>query len=409
MIAFITIAAEICCYAYTWSLLRLLARSWWRTRELFGGLPLGATWQMLRFLRYSRNLYSETLSSMVVVISVICIWLPQRSNLPRPMIAVLLAMVAQSFFLLFKSLQPPAALFLTSSSPYAADLLVQINIALSPLRCVALLNPKRMHFMQRNALGDNLRTKNPHIWKSIIYRLIEMTPIIILDTRGESAPVMQEAFIMLAPERARKAVFITDENGRAPALEAHGIKPADYALTCVTEEELIPLLRDWTQSAYSLPQPISLRDARHSGSLTLESWETLPAILVIALFDFFDSEAVIKQAAASNQQLLQLWTPLSELEEKDLQWSLEFSWEFVHNPKLALMIFEESTRALIRIDFLLEIAAQVPRQVARGFRRPLTFEQLNQPEPIWSAVWDFLMDLAQQAKERSLQTRFVRH
>jgi hypothetical protein len=266
-----------------------------------------------------------------------------------------------------------------------------------------------MHFMQRNAMGENLRTKNPQVWKSIVYQLIEMTPIVILDTRGESKPILYEAFIMLDPKRAHKAVFITDDNRRAPALEAHGIHPADHALTCVTEEELVPLLWDRSESVFMPPESVSWRAARHDEVLTLESWDNLPSTLMINLVDGFDSEEVIRHALSSGRRLLQLLTPLSDLESQDAQWSLEFSWEFVHNRKLALMVFEESARALIRIDFLREVGHRLQRHAARGFSPPWTFEQLNQPEPIWSAVYDFLRELARLAEESGLQVRVVRH
>jgi hypothetical protein len=236
-----------------------------------------------------------------------------------------------------------------------------------------------------------------------------MTPIVILDTRGETPAVLQEAFILLDPKRAQKAVFITEDDGRAPALEAHGIHPADHALTCVTEDELIPLLWGRSESPVVPPQSVSWETAGHDEVLAPESWEVLPSVLVIVLLDGFDSKEVIRHALSSGKRLLQLVAPLSDLEPKDARWSVDFSWEFVHNRKLALMIFETSARALIRISFLREIGYRVPRQAARGLGPPWTFEKLNQPEPVWSAVYAFLQDLKLLAEEAGLQIRVVRH
>src|SRR5919106_1188756 len=185
--------AELACCIYTVQFLRLLIQSWWRTRQTFGGFSLGASWQLLRLMRHSRRIYWELLVSLLGIFWTLLVWFAFRAIWPRPMIAVFIALLTQSVFVLFKSLQPPVALFLAGSSQYAADLLVQINIAVSPLRCVALLDPQKMHFLQRNAMGENLRTKDPQLWKSIVYRLIEMTPIVILDTRGEAPAVLQEA------------------------------------------------------------------------------------------------------------------------------------------------------------------------------------------------------------------------
>jgi hypothetical protein len=404
-----SLIAELACYVYAIQFLRLLVQSWWRTRLVFGGFPLGASWQLLRLMRHSRRIYWELLASLLGIFWTLLVWFVFRAIWPRPMIAVFVLILTQSILVLFKSLQPPVALFLAGSSQYAADLLVQINIAVSPLRCVAFLDPKRMHFLQRNAMGENLRTKDPQLWKSIVYRLVEMTPIVVLDTRGESKGILQEAFIMIDPRRASKAVFITDNNGRAPALEAHGIHPANHALTCVTEDELIPLLRDRSESPVSTPQPVSWGTAGHDEVLVPENWEGLPSVLVIMLLDFFDSSEAIRHALSSGKGLLQLVAPCSDFEPQDIRWSMEFSWEFVHNRKLALMIFETSARALIRISFLREVGHRVPRRAARGLGPPWTFEKLNQPEPVWSAVCDFLGDLKRYAEEIGLQVRVVRH
>jgi len=401
--------AELVCYVYTARFLRLLIQSWWRTRLAFGGFPLGASWQLLRLMRHSRRIYWELLVSLLGIFGTLLIWSAFRSIWPRSMIAFFICLLTQGIFVLFKSLQPPIALFLAGSSQYAADLLVQINIAVSPLRCVALLDPQKMHFLQRNAMGENLRAKDPQLWKSIVYRLIEMTPIVILDTRSKSESILQEAFMMLDPRRAPKGVFITDDDGRAPALEAHGIHPADHALTCVTEDELIPLLRDRSDSPVVLPQTVSWGTAGDDEVLAPESWESLPSVLVIVLLDGFDSKEVIRHALSSGKRLLQLVAPLSDLEPQDARWSVDFSWEFVHNRKLALMIFETSARALIRITFLREVGYRVPRYAARGLGPPWTFEKLSQPEPVWSAVYDFLQDLKLLAEEAGLQIRVVRH
>jgi hypothetical protein len=401
-------AAQAVCYGFAGSLLLMLLRVCWTTVRFFGGLPVGAVSQMLRFTFHSQSLYRETLPALLGPAIAAGIWLPFGARLPRPMIAFLVATFAQSVFLLVRSLQPPVALFLGGSSPAAADLLVRINTVLWPLRCVALLDPVRMHFLQRNAVGDNLRTRDPRLWKSIVHGLIETTPIVVVDTRKASGPLAQEAFIVLAPAHAAKVAFITGEDRRAPALDVHRIDPRRHALTCVTEEELIPLLWDWTQTRHSLPQPLDGRTLRPR-ALEPENFENLPTVLAVILVDGFDSEGVVHEALASGRQLLHLSTPLSRFEQQDAQWLLELSWEFVHNPDLAVMIFDESARALIRISYLREVGNSLQQRRVQGLVPPFSFSQLDQPEPIWAAVRGFLMELAEQAKASGREVRYVRH
>src|SRR4051794_10154313 len=395
----VTLAALLFVYCYAAAFLLLLIRSWWATYLLYGSFSTSRVWFMIRLSHYTYVLYRQTIPC-VVSLAIIAAFL-YGSRLPAPAFGAGVAMAVIAVFLIGKSIQPPAALFLSSSSWSAADLLVEVNVALSPMRCIAFLDPKKMHFLQRNAIADNIRARDPKLWKSIVHQLVEMVPIIILDTRGDSRAVMQEAFIVLTPRYARKTIFILDDDGGAPALQVHGIDPKDHALACVTVDELAPLLFERRTN--------SPRRAQWKSKTPVhENWGNVPSIVVIALPEGFDSHHVIDLALTSGKQLLLLLTPLSDIEQEAARWTLDYSWEFVHDPRLVMMIFEESLRAFVRIAFLRDVASQLPHYQARALQPPLTFEQLNVPEPVWNAVWQFLQDLHRHAEQREHEVRYVR-
>jgi hypothetical protein len=283
---------------------------------------------------------------------------------------------------------------------------VRINRGIAPLRAVALLDYNRMTYLQRrNSVNDNLRTTDPTIWKSIVHRLIDLAQLVVIDTRGASEPVKHETFMMLDPRRARKAIFIKDCDGRCPALEVHGIDPRDHALPTVTDEELIPELRERLESARSQ----GLGAAPCTEPLLREGWESLPSVVVVVAVDSFDSEDLVHLARTTDKQLLGLWCPETHVKTEEANWAFDLSWEFAHNPKVALLVFEKSIQVLIRASFLRAVAAQVERCTARGHRGPLSWEQLNQPDPIGAAVHQFVRQLMAIAEQHGFTFRVVKH
>jgi hypothetical protein len=354
------------------------------------------------FVRTSVVILCAAVAAFVIVLSY-GLGITMRVALSVPFVAVCIG-------LLLRTLQPPVVLFLTSSSPHAGRLLGQINRGLTPLRAVGLLDPHRVGFVQRLLLKqDNLRTRDPQVWKSLVCRLIDLTPIVIIDSRGEAEPVCQETLLMLHPKRVGKALFITADDGRCRSLEVHGIDPAKHALSRVTENELISQLRYWTQSAGHLPCPFDPRVLHDEVDLIPENIDTLSSVLVVVLLDDFDSSALIELALHSDKKLLTVYGPLVPQNEQTAQWAFSVAWHFLHDPKLALVRFRKSEQLMVRIQFLREACGELPRFRAKAHQGRLTFEQLNQPEPILAALQDFSDEMIKQATKRGFTFQDVLH
>jgi hypothetical protein len=112
----------------------------------------------------------------------------------------------------------------------------------------ALANPGAPH-------SDSLRTR-PGRWRETLEQAIDLTPIVVLDTRDFSRYVLEEALCMLDPERVYKCLFLVRDDGAQPVLDrvrAFGFVPGAGVQT-VTEDELIPRLRELTRSPAALPR-----------------------------------------------------------------------------------------------------------------------------------------------------------
>lgn len=213
--------------------------SWYRTWRLFGRVPWRLMAQMLNFTWHTTKavllgLYAAALVSCLVV---------YVATIPANSILAGMFLIALSPFLI--ETKPPAVIFLTCSSPQSAEIFRVIRRAIAPLRCVALLDYRRLGALQLfECFHDNLRTSNGKVWKSIVHQLIEIAPMVVVDTRSEIKTVAGEAFMMLALERAGRAIFLVGLKGECSALLAHGIDPIKYALRIATEETLAMEIRN---------------------------------------------------------------------------------------------------------------------------------------------------------------------
>jgi hypothetical protein len=127
------------------------------------------------------------------------------------------------------------------------------------------------------------------------------------------------------------------------------------------------------------------------------------------LIDSFDSRQVVEYALSSDKDLLALSGPLSKIDEDAAEWTLDLSWEFLHEPRLVLLVLERSGMVITRIDFLRIVFRELSWHTARAPKGPLTFEQLNQPEPIWAAINGLASELIRLAENRDLTCRIITH
>lgn len=151
-----------------------------------------------------------------------------------------------------QGLLPPLVLFLGVSS-YAQFKTLKLVQRSAPGLAATLIDQAEASIVreyERHYRGMGLDPTGPRyeslrtrlgLWEETVRELIDMVPIVILDTRVVSGPVLQEAAWMLQPERWHQALFVTDKEGNAPVLEQILAKAAivrDHRTRLVREDEL---------------------------------------------------------------------------------------------------------------------------------------------------------------------------
>ena len=116
---------------------------------------------------------------------------------------------------------------------------------------------------------ESFRTR-PGLWKQSVRDLIEVSPIVIIDTRYASSPIEEEVAWMLDPRRSFRAIWLGNRDGSYPALEAVPGGTDRFGLIKCNEKLLYDLVRDMTQSAETLPGRGGIDWARRIEEVTAE-------------------------------------------------------------------------------------------------------------------------------------------
>lgn len=365
--------------------LREYAQAW----RLFGFFPWSGMRQMLLFTRYTWR--ALLVYSGIVIAAAACLTFWLLNSLPNAIAreaGFLLGIIAFNFVL--SDARPPAVVLLTSSSRTSADLFRRIRARIAPLRCVALLDYRRINRTQAIGIfSDNMRTYDHAVWKSIVHNLVKLSAAVIVDATPDSGFVAYEVFLMLEPARAVKTIFVVGDNGECPALKSHGIDPTRFVLRTATKSNvqdaawrfLVDRMGDGQNGSEDEPQVIP------------ETVDTLPPMLMIEMSLDFDSHWVGHLAASSDKQIVFLSMPFEVVDKILAHRIVTFHWEFAYDQRLMMGVFEQRSDSrvrvvLIRRTFLLDHVFALPR--FRG-RMPSehhlpTFEELNAPLPQFAFV-----------------------
>jgi hypothetical protein len=117
----------------------------------------------------------------------------------------------------------PAVLLLGTSTPTSIARQRDVKRRISPLRVVSLLDvdaPRAWDPALASEMGlDCFRTANDDDWWPVIVRLLEITPVIAIDSAAQTAGVLREVAYILRSGVRRKCIFLTPPDGSAPALD----------------------------------------------------------------------------------------------------------------------------------------------------------------------------------------------
>jgi len=164
---------------------------------------------------------------------------------------------------------PPVVVLLGGSSPRRFLFQAQIAEALRPLRVVSSMDPM-YGWPGATDWGNIFRTRDSTNWQSSAFELIDITPIVVLDTRQDSLAVRTEALHLLASsKRRRKTLFVVGEQGERPVLDHIGLNKSNRKIRdigLIGEAGAVDLLRTWAR----LSRPFAIRRVRQGKLVRFE-------------------------------------------------------------------------------------------------------------------------------------------
>lgn len=187
----------------TAAMLAILAVAWLETLSMYGVLRS----KLLRTtLRYGlagppRTWAGVSAVLLLAAVASVGIW-----GLDQPPFWLFVVASATAFS---RMALPPAALLLGTSAA-DRDVLDIVIARLCPMRVVHLLDL---------ATTTSMRPRAKVSWRDIVDWLMETVPLIVVDTRFDTSAVVSELERLLHPNIAEKSIYITHDDGRAPALD----------------------------------------------------------------------------------------------------------------------------------------------------------------------------------------------
>ena len=187
---------------------------------------------------------------------------------------------------------PPVAVVFSSSTDSQLRLALSLKKFTGGRRVISLLDTGYLNIKPRikdlwaitllrsGSLTDVLRTSNPNRWQAVVRELIEISPIIIVDTRVCTPALLFEASTVLTAGSGYKAIFIRADDGTSPVLEqmlSEGNISPDSRLRVVKESELGELLRALVISRDTLPKRGDEAVATISKSISRDVRGRMPA------------------------------------------------------------------------------------------------------------------------------------
>jgi hypothetical protein len=228
----------------------IVAALLWRiTGQAHGRALLRSAWAMAKIMigTIKRPLLAGSIIGLLTPLGRVLVpdWVP-----PIP---ALTAIGAAALVLSYLCL-PPAVLLLGSSDPHNLVLYNKLIRATIPMRLVHLLDDFRFGRWGISISETSVRALPQKDWYAVVEKLMTAVPLIVLDMRSVSGPVIWEAKTILAsPTLTSKTLFITASAGQRLIFDmlTSPHTPFSRELTIVQPDHAAGLVKAATRKLYS--------------------------------------------------------------------------------------------------------------------------------------------------------------
>ncbi len=250
---------------------------WRAVHRLYGRIPWSLTWQIGVYSRKNKMLRLQlgilTVMALTLLVPLIINFVgADLLGILRPFDAFArsyripaLLIFAWQLDRVIGFLLPPAGLLLGTAKSVNVHLVAVLNQSLRDYRIMALLDLKEHIFplFVSTVMFNNLRTANGHEWRTVVHHLMDVVPLIILDTavRTEYVDAERDRIERLGYENKVVSFSTTDYGYDINALESGIGAVVDAAQ--LLGGEMVPGF----SLAFSSPR-ISLGDGERSRTTT---------------------------------------------------------------------------------------------------------------------------------------------
>jgi tetratricopeptide (TPR) repeat protein len=235
----LSFALTIFMLLFTVRILPRVILKWETVRRHYGCVPWGLARQMICYGKKSRVRWILQMTFVTLLVSAAFIVRRLIHDDPWQFTAMWLAALAFAVVKLCEAATPPTILFLGASSALSAQTMARLNKALPYCRTTSLVDPRvRLTHEEVGAFyWNDLRTTNTYEWRSVVYHLMDVVPVIVIDSYTSTHWVREELSRLEQKGYLDRTGYLIDD----------GAPPPSDGWMCVTREALPDWVREQLQ------------------------------------------------------------------------------------------------------------------------------------------------------------------
>ena len=212
MSIWINICGAIIFTAMTVFAMPKLIAKWFCVRRVYGHIPWTLSRDMWQYNKKSYNSFFVYLFLIGIVVSVSAMFREiVRGDLSYDHILLNLAFLLWALEKIARIIVPPTILFLGTSNEEISINLKEFR-KISNYRTVTLINPSvdfEISFFRRLSFYNYLRARTHYQWRSIVFHLMDVVPVIVFDAKCNTDFIKEERKRIERCHYLYKTIFVT--------------------------------------------------------------------------------------------------------------------------------------------------------------------------------------------------------
>lgn len=186
---------------------------WLAVRHSYGEIPWSLAFQLYEYAKRSPMARPVWLTASLVPVTTVIIFRQFIHDDPYKFTLFCVTLQAYGLIRAAEVVLPPTALLLSTSSSASASTLAQLTSDLPKYRVVTFLRPtERLEWpILQKFFYNNFRTRNDYEWRSFVFHLMDVVPVIVVDAQADTPGLAEETKRIVEKGYLPRTIFVAQQ------------------------------------------------------------------------------------------------------------------------------------------------------------------------------------------------------